>query len=111
MCVASNQLLARLAFGVDRDHRHLHADFPTADRPFPNRSAVLRHHGCAQLADGILVAAGGDGRLLLKGGRATARNAESNFCRHDAVYGHPSLRDVPALHVAGNRAVAARSTV
>ena len=56
-----------LAAGVDRDHRHLHADLPAAAEALQHRSAVLRPAGRAQHPDVVPVPAGGDGALLSQG--------------------------------------------
>ena len=52
-----------------------------------HRPAVLRAAGGAQPADGVPVAAGGDGRVLPQGRGAAARDAEPDLRRDDAVHG------------------------
>jgi hypothetical protein len=56
------------------------------------RPAVLRPAGGAQPADGLPLAAGGDGGLLSQGCVAAARDAEPDLRRHDALHGHPGRR-------------------
>ena len=98
---AGHHLPARLAAGVDRDHRHLHADLHPAAVALQHRSALLRPAGGAQPADSVPVAAGGDGRVLPEGRGAAARDAEPDLPGDDAVHGDPGARDIPAVHVPG----------
>jgi hypothetical protein len=86
-----HHLHPRLAAGMDRDHRHLHADLHPAAGALQRRSAVLRPAGGAQPADGLPLAAGGDGGLLPEGRVAAARDAEPDLRRHDALHGHPGV--------------------
>ena len=76
---AGHHLHPRLAAGVDRDHRDLHADLHSAAAALRHRSAVLRPAGGAQPADRVPVAAGGDGGVLPEGRVAAARDAEPDL--------------------------------
>ena len=64
---AGHHLPARLAARMDGDHHHLHPDLPAAAGALRDRSALLRHPGRAQSADGVPVAADGDVGLLSEG--------------------------------------------
>ena len=75
-----------------------------------HRSAVLRPAGRAQPADGVPVAAGGDGGVLSEGRVAAARHAEPDLRRHDAVHGDPGRRAGAAVHLSRDRAVAAAAS-
>ena len=68
-------------------------------RQVRHRSAVLRPAGRAEPADGVPLAAGGDGGVLPEGRVAAARDAEPDLRGHDAVHGHPGRRAGAALHV------------
>ena len=104
---AGDHLPAGLAAGVDRDHRHLHADLHPAPGALQHRSALLRSARGPEPPDGVPLAAGGDGRLLPEGGGAAARDAEPDLHRDDAVHGDPVFGDLFALHVPADRSVGA----
>ena len=104
---AVHHLPAGVAARVDGDHHHLHADLHPSAAALQHRSAVLRVAGRAQPADGVPVAAGGDGGLLPQGRVAAARDAQRDLRGHDAVHGDPGDRPGAALRVPANRALAA----
>jgi hypothetical protein len=60
-----------------------------------------------QSADGIPLAAGRDGRVLLEGRGAAARDAEPDLRRDDALHGDSGLCHGAALYLAADRAMAA----
>jgi TRAP-type mannitol/chloroaromatic compound transport system permease large subunit len=108
---AVHHLHPRLAARMDRDHHHLHADLPAPAAALQYRPAVLRAAGGSQPADRLPFAAGGDGRLLPQRRVAAARDAESDFRRHDALHGNPAGRARAAVCVPADRAVAAANAV
>ena len=86
---AVHHLPAGVAARVDGDHHHLHADLHPAAPALQHRSAVLRVAGRAQPADGVPLAAGGNGGVLPQGRVAPARDAQRDLRGHDAVHGDP----------------------
>ena len=102
-----DHLRARLAAGVDGDHRHLHADLHPAAGQLRCRPAVLRPARGAEPADRVPQPAGGDGRVLPEGREPAACDAEPDLRGHAAVHGHPGAGDLPAVHVPGHRPVVA----
>ena len=112
MLSPGHHLRPRLAAGVDRDHRDLHADLHPAARQLRRRSAVLRPAGRAEPADRLPVSPPvAMAAFYLKGVSAAARDAEPDLRGHAAVHGHPGHRDRPAVHLPGDRPVAAAAAV
>ena len=106
-----DHLHPRLAAGVDRDHRDLHADLHSAARQLRRRSLVLRPAGGAEPADCLPEPTGGHECVLSQGRGATPCDAEPDLRGHAAVHGHPGAGHRAALHVPGHRHVAATGAV
>ena len=75
--------------------------------PFQRRSDPVRYHGGRESAGGFPVAAGGDVGFLSKGCGAQTCHAQSNICRHDAVYADRRALSHLHVHLAGHDLVAA----
>ena len=84
--VASDHLRARLAAGMDRDHRDLRADLPAAAEAFQHRPDPVGHAGVREPAGGVPVAASRDVGVLPQGRGAAACDAQPDLRRHDAVH-------------------------
>ncbi len=104
---AGDHLCPRLAAGVDGDHRHFHSDLFAVARPFPRRSAAVRHHGGRESAGRVPFSAGGDVGLLSQGRLATARNAQPDLRRHDALHADRAPLSGDHVCLAGHDALAA----
>src|SRR5205085_3773646 len=104
-----HHLRAGLAVGMDRDHRHLHADLPAAVEDVQHRSIVLRAVGRAQYSDLVPIAAGRDGAVLSQGRGTGLGQHQRHFPRRDAVHDHRHRLDDHALYLPANRPVAAES--
>ena len=104
---AGDHLPPRLAAGMDRDHRHLHADLHPTPGALQHRSTLLRFACGPEPPDGVPLAAGRDGRLLSEGGGAAARDAQPDLHRDDAVHGDPVFGDIFTLSLPADRPVGA----
>jgi len=67
--VAGDHLRARLAAGMDGDHRHLRADLSPAAQALQHRPRPVGYAGVRESAGGVPVAAGGDVGVLPQGRR------------------------------------------
>jgi TRAP-type mannitol/chloroaromatic compound transport system permease large subunit len=106
--VDGDHLRARMAAGMDRDHRDLRADLPAHAETLQHRSDPVGHAGLRELAGGVPVTARGDVGLLSEGCRAQARHAEPDFLRHDALHDHRHHLHGHHVSLARNDAVAAQ---
>ena len=102
---ADHHFRSGLAAGMDRDHRHLHADLPAALEDLRHRSAVLRPVGGAQHSDLVPVAAGGDGAVLFEGGGTGMGQYQRRLSRRDALRADRDRLHDHAVHVPTDRSV------
>jgi hypothetical protein len=77
--VPGDHLRARLAAGMDRDHRDLRADLPAAAEALPDRCRAVGDDRVREPAGRVPVAPGGDVGLLPQGGFAAPRHAEPDL--------------------------------
>jgi hypothetical protein len=105
--LAGDHLRARLAAGVDRDHRDLRADLPAVAEALPDRRGAVGHDRVREPAGRLPLAAGRDVRLLPEGGLAPARHAEPDIRRDDAVHADRYPLYGYHVHLARHDAVAA----
>src|SRR5262249_8131257 len=105
--LAGDHLRARLAAGMDRDHRDLRADLPAAAQALQYRSSALGYAGVREPSGGILVAAGSNVGLLSQGRLTAPRHSQPDLQRHDAVHADRDRLHGHYVFLAGHDAVAA----
>ena len=97
LLVPGHHLRARLAAGMDRDHRDLRADLPAIAQALQHRPDSVGHAGVREPAGSVPVAAGRHVRVLSEGGGAKARHPQPDLRRHDAL--HADRYSVHGIHV------------
>ncbi|CAA9240212.1 MAG: TRAP-type C4-dicarboxylate transport system, large permease component, partial [uncultured Acetobacteraceae bacterium] len=104
---AGADLRARLAAGVDRDHRDLRAHLPAVAGRLRRGPAVLRRDDRAEPANQLPVAPRSHGRLLPEGRGAEDGAAGTDLLRVHALYLHRRVLHAQRLRVPGHRHLAA----
>ena len=106
--VAGDHLRARLAAGMDRDHRHLRADLPAAAEALQHRPVLWGTLVFVNLQAAFLSPPVAMSAFYLKGVAPKHVTLNQIFSRHDAVHDHRDHLHGHHVFLAGHDAVAAQ---